>query len=78
LEGLLKEGRAKAKTVADTSRVEVDILIARVERSLATLKDDRSRGFHNPAYTSHLVQEAREALEQALTRQDAGLKEKDK
>ncbi len=72
LEGLLKEGRAKAKTVADTSRAEVDILIERVEKSLATLKDDRSRGFHNEAYTAHLMEDARNALERVISWQNGG------
>ncbi|MDX1765105.1 MAG: cytochrome c3 family protein, partial [bacterium] len=72
LEELLPEARAKAKIVANTFQAKASVLVARAEKSLETLKEDRSRGFHNAAYTALLIEDARNALERVISWQETG------
>ncbi|PIS37362.1 MAG: hypothetical protein COT35_06435 [Nitrospirae bacterium CG08_land_8_20_14_0_20_52_24] len=65
LEKLLEAKKKVVYDIPDVSQKEMQPVIDQGEKILQTLKKDRSRGFHNAAYSSLLVKNARDILEKA-------------
>jgi hypothetical protein len=67
LKGLLEETKKVAAGLPEGLRSDAEPRIVKSEKILATLEQDRSRGFHNGAYSSLLAEEAEAALGEVIS-----------
>jgi len=71
LADLMKKGKRIAETLPESAQARVNVMLDQTEEILKTLKKDKSRGFHNAAYSAKLLKDGEETLQKVITWQQA-------
>ncbi len=71
LTSLLQQSRKVVETLPEVSQREAEPVLRQGEKILEILRKDRSHGFHNPAYSSLLLKNTGESLQQLVSRHPA-------